>query len=186
MAARHRQSRRRRRTQPPPLDHHRPNVIQAIDTAVVVPPSGDMTIKGRQRGRLNCCVSLHIDCPGGCRITASSIVPRVSTEWRPTSTSSRPHVRGSGVVSGYNASDWAKSANCSAGRRSSICCPAIAARSSGRLCRSACPSTADAKRSDTASEESSIATVLTVTRNTAPRCPGQHRHFGELVKGLRS
>ena len=48
------------------------------------------------------------------------------------------------------------------------------------------PSTADATRSNTASEESSIATVLTVTRNTAPGCPGQHRHFGELVKGLKS
>ena len=46
-------------------------------------------------------------------------------------------------------------------------------------------STADAKRSYTASEESSIATVFSVTRNTTPGCPGQHRHFGELVKGLK-
>jgi hypothetical protein len=43
--------------------------------------------------------------------------------------------------------------------------------------------TADAKRSNTASEESSIATVLTVTRTAALGCRGQHRHFGELVKG---
>jgi hypothetical protein len=78
MATWHRQPRRRRRTHPPPLNHHRPNVIQPIDTAGVLPPGGDMTIKGRQRGRLNCCVSLHIDCPGGGRITASSIVPRSS------------------------------------------------------------------------------------------------------------
>ncbi len=34
--------------------------------------------------------------------------------------------------------------------------------------------------------KSSIATVSTVTRNTAPGCPEQHRHFAEFAKGSKS
>jgi hypothetical protein len=138
MAARHRQPRRQRRTHPPPLNQHRPSVIQPIDNAGVVPPGGDMTIKGRQVGH--------------------------RSSWSRTSAP----------------------ANWCAATRSPICCRTTAVRARGIAFDAARDrQTADEKRSYPASEESSLATVLMVTPNTAPACPGQHRHFGEVVKGLK-